>query len=182
MDPHSRAQKKNTRHGNDVLLQDTTHLIQRSCYQRGSPSQDPAGYRTTRRPPDHRKETQTAVVWTCLPFIRSGQYYLARHSEREKKTRQTEKEVGRYQGMDRPGVRQAPEGSGEQGKMMKTGCKIISGTTTTPAVKGLMREKREHAKLQQPDVTRSRAVYFAPWTHAVNCISYTLCSLLLKRI
>ena len=33
------------------------------------------------------------------------------------KTRQTEKEVGRlHQGMDRPGVRQIPEGSGEQGK------------------------------------------------------------------
>ena len=27
--------------------------------------------------------------------------------------------------MDRPGVRQVPEGSGEQGKMEKTGCKII---------------------------------------------------------
>ena len=27
---------------------------------------------TTQRPPDHRKETQTAVVCTCLPFIRSG--------------------------------------------------------------------------------------------------------------
>ena len=35
-----------------------------------------------RRPPDHRKETQTAVVWTYLPYIRSGQNYLARHSER----------------------------------------------------------------------------------------------------
>ena len=29
MDPHSRAPKKNTSHGNDVLPQDTTHLIQR---------------------------------------------------------------------------------------------------------------------------------------------------------
>ena len=37
MDPHSRAPKKNTSHGNELLLQDTTHLIQRSCYQRGSP-------------------------------------------------------------------------------------------------------------------------------------------------
>ena len=27
-----------------------------------------------------------------------------------------------HQGMDRPGVRQVPEGSGEQGKMEKTGC------------------------------------------------------------
>ena len=48
MDPHSSAPKKNTGHGNEVLLQDTTHLIQRPCYQRGSPCQDPAGDRTTR--------------------------------------------------------------------------------------------------------------------------------------
>ena len=37
---------------------------------------------TTRRSPDHRKETQTAVVWSCLPFIRSDQNHFARHSER----------------------------------------------------------------------------------------------------
>ena len=78
--------KKNTSYGNEVLAQDTTHLIQRPCYQRGSPCQDPAGYRTTRRPPDHRRETQTAVVWSCLPFIGSGQNHLTRHSERGKKT------------------------------------------------------------------------------------------------
>ena len=81
MDPYSRAPKKNTSHGNEVLPQDTTHLIQRLCYQRGSLCQDPAGNRTTRGP-DDRKETQTAVVWSCLPLIRSGQNYLARHSER----------------------------------------------------------------------------------------------------
>ena len=41
-------------------------------------------------------------------------------AKRGKKTRQTEKEVGRqHQGMDRPGVRQVPEGSGEQRKMEK---------------------------------------------------------------
>ena len=43
-----------------------------------------------------------------------------------------------HQGMDRPGVWQVPEGSGEQGKMEKTGCKIICGAPTTLAVKGLM--------------------------------------------
>ena len=123
----------------EVLSQETMHFIRRSCYQRGSPCQDPAGSRTTRRPPDHRRETQTAVVWSCLPLIRSGQNHLARQSERGKKTRQTEEEVGRqHQGMDRPGVRQVPEGSGEQGKMEKTGCKIIRGAPTTLAVKGLM--------------------------------------------
>ena len=58
---------------------------------------------------------------------------------RGKKTRQTEEEVGgQHQGMDRPGVRQVPEGSGEQGKIEKTGCKIICGAPKTLAVKGLM--------------------------------------------
>ena len=60
MDPRSRAPKKNTSHGNEVLPQDTTHLIQRPCYQLGNPRQDPAGNWTIRRPPDHRRETQTA--------------------------------------------------------------------------------------------------------------------------
>ena len=135
----SRAPQKNTSHGNEVLPQDTTHLIQRPCYQRESQCQDPAGNWTTRRPPDDRKETQTEVVWSCFPFIRSGQNHLAGHSERGKKTRPTKKEVGRqHQGMDRPGVRQVPESSGKQEKMETTGCKIICGVPTTLAVKRLM--------------------------------------------
>ena len=95
VDPHSRAPMKNISRGNEVLPQDTTHLIQRPCYQQGSPCQDPESNQTTRRPPDDHKETQTAVAWSCLLFIRSGQNHLARHSERGKKTRQTEEEVGR---------------------------------------------------------------------------------------
>ena len=143
MDPHSRAPKKNTSHGNEVLLQDTKHFIQRPCHQQESLCQDPAGNWTTRRPPEDCKETQTAVVWSWLPFLRSGKNHLAnhlaRHSERGKKTRQTEEEVGRqHQGTDRPGVCQVPEGSGEQGKMEKTGCKIICGAPATLTVKGLM--------------------------------------------
>ena len=55
----------------------------------------PAGT-TTRRPLDYRIETQTAVVWSCLLFIRSGQNHFARHSEKGKKTKQTEEEVGRF--------------------------------------------------------------------------------------
>ena len=144
MDPHSSASKKNTSHGNGVLPQDTTHLIQISRYQRGSLCQDPAGNRSTRRLPYHRKETQTEVVWTCLSFIRSGEKNLARHIERGKKTRQAEEEVGRqHRGMDRPGVWQIPEGSGKKGKMEKTGCKIICGAPTTLAVKGLMMMMKE---------------------------------------
>ena len=42
-----------------------------------------------------------------------------------------------HQGMDMPGVRQVPEGSGEQGKMEETGCEIIRGAPAiTLAVKG----------------------------------------------
>ena len=49
---------------------------------------------------------------------------------------QTQEEVGRqHQGMDRPGVRQVPGGSGEQGKMEETGCEIICGAPTILAVK-----------------------------------------------
>ena len=35
----------------------------------------------------------TAVIWSCLPFIRSGQNHFARHNEKEGKTRQTEEDV-----------------------------------------------------------------------------------------
>ena len=129
------APKKNTGHGNKVLPQDTTRLIQRPCYQRGSPYQDPAGNRTTRGTPDHRKETHTAVVLSGLLFNRSN--HLTRHSERGKKTKQTEEEAGRqHRGIDRPGVRQASKSSEEQRKMEETGCEIICGAPTTLAVKG----------------------------------------------
>ena len=156
MDPHSRASKKNTSHGNEVLPQDTTHLIQRPCYQRGSLCQDPAGNWTTWRSPDNCKETQTAVVWSCFPFIRSGLNHLARHNEGGKKTRRTKEGMGRqYQGMDRPGVRQVPEGSGEQ---EKTGCKIICGAPTTLAVKGLM-------MMMMKTVTCRRSIFFFFFYH-----------------
>ena len=40
--------------------------------------------------------------------------------------------------MDRPGVRQVPEGNGEQGKMEITDCKVTCGAPTTLVVNGLM--------------------------------------------
>ena len=179
MDPHSRAQKKNTSHGNEVLSQDTTHLIHRPCYQRQSPCKDPAGNWTTRKPPDNHKEMQTAVVWPCYLFIRSGQNHLARHSERGKKTRQTEEEVGRqHQGIDRPRVWQVPEGTGEQGKMEETGCKIICGAPTTLTVKELMMMTMMMMSLQQSGEMPIIAVFLSkPLEHCVMsaaaCISKT---------
>ena len=71
-----------------------------------------------------------------FPVHQVDQNHFARHSERGKKTRQTEEEVGRHnQGMARPGICQVPEGSGEQRKMEETGREVICGTPTTPAVK-----------------------------------------------
>ena len=61
------------------------YLIQRPCYQRGSLCKDPVSNGTTQRPPDHHKEMQTAMVWSRLLFIRSGQNHLVRHSERGQK-------------------------------------------------------------------------------------------------
>ena len=53
---------------------------------------------------------------------------------------EAEEEVGRqHQEMDRPGVRQVTEGSGEQGRIEETGCEIICSAQTTLTVKAQMR-------------------------------------------
>ena len=134
MDPHSWAPKKNTSHGNEVLPQDTTHLIQRPCYQRGSPCQDPAGK-------DHlmivkRRKLQWYGHASRYQVWPKPSWKAQWKGEEDKADRG--KAEGQHQGMDRPGVRQVPEGSGEQGKMEKIGWKIICGAPTTLAVKGLM--------------------------------------------
>ena len=103
-DLHSRAAKKNMRDGNEVLPQDTTLFIQRPCHQRGSRCQAPAGNQTSRRPPDHRKEMQNEVVWTCLPFTKSGQFILqgilkgGRRQSRQKK--RLENSNGEWTGLE----------------------------------------------------------------------------------
>ena len=76
------------------------------------------------------------MVWSCLLFLRSGQSHLAQHSEEGKKTKQTGRGGRTTSGNGQPGVRQVPEGSGEQGKMKETGSKIICGAPTTLVVKG----------------------------------------------
>ena len=109
-----------------------------------------------------------------FPFIRSGQNHLARHSERGKKTRWTKEEVGRqHQGMDRPGVQQVPEGSGEQGKMEKTGCKIICGAPTTLAVRGLMMMMKGFFSQSQLSV---QTLLECPYTSMHNRMHLHLCA------
>ena len=81
-------------------------------------------------------------MWTCLLFIRSDQNHLARHNETGKKTRQTEEEVGtQHQGMDRPGVNQVLQGSGEQRKTEETVREVICGAQISPTVKGWVKVK-----------------------------------------
>ena len=48
-----------------------------------------------------------------------------------------------HQGIDRPGVRQVAEGSGEQGKMEETGCEIICDVPTTPGGFGISEVKKK---------------------------------------
>ena len=76
-----------------------------------------------------------------LPIVkrRKLQWYghVSRSSGLPKTVLQGTVKGGRqHQGMDRSGVRQVPEGSGEQGKKEETGCKIICGAPVTLAVKG----------------------------------------------
>ena len=77
------------------------------------------------------------MVWSCFPFIRSGQNHLARHSERGKKTRRTKEEVGRnireWTGLEFGKSQRAVE---NRERWKKTGCKIICGAPITLVVKG----------------------------------------------
>ena len=135
MDHHSRAPKKITSRGNEVLPEDSTHPVQRPCYQRGSPFQNPAGNRTTRRPADHRKETQ--LQWYRHVSRSSGlvKAILQGTVKGGRRQGRQEKRWGDNQGIDRPGVRHVPEGCGEERKMEETGCEIICSKPTTLAVK-----------------------------------------------
>ena len=59
-------------------------------------------------------------------------------SKMGKKTRRTEEEVGRqHQGMDRPGVRQVPEGRGEQGKWRK----LVAKSSVVPQRPSRLRDR-----------------------------------------
>ena len=118
----SRAAEKNPSHRNEVLPQGTTHLIQRQHYQQESPCQDPAGN----------------LKWYGLVSRSSGLAKTILQGTLKGGGRQgrQKKEVGRqHQGMDRPGVCQVPEGSGEQKKTEETGFEVICGAPLTPTVK-----------------------------------------------
>ena len=121
MDPNSRAAKKNTSHGNEVLPQDTTHLIP---------------VRTTRRPLDHRKETHTAVVWNVSRLsgpaktILQGTVKGGRRQDRQRK--RWEDNIREWTGLE---FRKSQRAVKNKEKMEERGCEIICGTIKTLAVK-----------------------------------------------
>ena len=136
----SRTPKKNTSHGNEVLPQDTTHLIQRACYQRGSPCQDPAAKATgphenlltiVKRPKLQwygHVSSSSGLAKTILQGIVKG--------GRDKADRgRGEKTSGNGQAWSSA----SPRGQCRtEKKKEKTGCRIICGAPTTLAVKELM--------------------------------------------
>ena len=77
------------------------------------------------------------MIWTCFPFTRSVQIHLARHSERGKKTKQTEERwedsTREWTGLE---VAKSKRAVKNREKTEETGCIIICGGPTTLAVKG----------------------------------------------
>ena len=112
---------------------DTTHLIQRPCYQQGSLCLDPESNWTTRKPSDHCKEMQTAMVWKCLLFIRSGQNHLKRHSERRGRNKADRRDGETISGNGQAWSSPSPRGWWRSEKWRKLVVKS-SGTPTTLVV------------------------------------------------
>ena len=137
MDTHSRAPKKNTSHAKEVLPQDTTLLIQRLCYneevcdkiqQAIGPHEDLLTIVKRRR---LQWYGQVSCSLGLAKTILQGTVKGGRRQSRQKK------EVGRqHRGMDRLGVRQVPEGCGEQGKRRKLVVKSSVGPQRPPQLRG----------------------------------------------
>ena len=135
IDLHGRAPKKNTSHGNEVLPQDTTHLIKNHVTNEE--------VRAKIQPAIRSHEDLLTIVKR-----RKLQWYghVSRSSGLAKTTLQGTVKGGRRQGGQRKrwedsiwewtGLEygRSSEGSGEQGKMEETGCEIICGAPTTLVV------------------------------------------------
>ena len=135
MVPHRRASKKNTSHGNEVLPQIlrtsykdhvTSEEVGAKIQQAIGPQEDPLAIVKRRKLQwyGHVSHSSGLAITILKGTVNGG-----------KKTKQTEEEMGRrHKGMDRLGVRQVPEGSGENGKLEETSCKVICGGIRTSCV------------------------------------------------
>ena len=138
MDPHSRAPKKNTSHGNEVLPQDTTHLIQ-------TPYTNEEVRAKIQQATGQHKDLPTILNRRKLQW-----YGHVSHSSGLAKTNLQGTVKGEEDKADRGRSGKTSSGNGQvwnlasprgqwrTGKMEKTGCKIICGAPTTLTVKGLM--------------------------------------------
>ena len=93
-----------------MLPQETTHLIQRPFTNEDVRAKLQRAIGPHEDPLTILKRCKLQLYGHVSRSSGLAENHLARHSEREKKTRQTEEEVGRqHQGMDRLGVRQVLE-------------------------------------------------------------------------
>ena len=80
--------------------------------------------------------TQTAVVWSCLPFIKSGQNHLARHSERGnrygRQRKRWEDNIREWTGLEFAKSQRAVENRGKWRKLVEKSSVV---PPTTLAVK-----------------------------------------------
>ena len=137
MDPHSRAPKNNTNHGNEVLPQDTTHLIQRPCYQWESPAkiQQEIG------PQEDLLTTvkRCKLLWYGHVSHSSGlaktilQCTVKEGRRQGRQRKRWEDNIREWTGLEFPKYQRVVE---NREKMEKTGYKIICGAPMTLMVKG----------------------------------------------
>ena len=134
MDPHSRAAKNNTSHGSEVLPQDTTHLIQRPCYQRGSLYPSRQSDHTKTFWPSKEMQTKSMdmspvhQVWPKPSFM--AQCKGEEDKADRKRGRATTSWNGQALSSPNPGGRWRTE------KKKSGGNWFICGVPTTPVVEG----------------------------------------------
>ena len=115
-------------------MQDTTHFIQRPCYQRAKVQQAIGPHEDLLTIVKRRELKWHGHVSSLLGQARTILQGTINGGRRQGR----QEEVGRkHQEMDRPGVLQVQEGSEEQRKLEETVCEVICGAPTTFVEKGM---------------------------------------------
>ena len=91
---------------------------------------------------DALKETQTAVVWTCLPFNQVWPKPSCKARRKGKEDKVDRKRDGKTtSGNGKAWSSQSPRGQWRLEKLGETGDKVICGAQTIPVVKGQVKVK-----------------------------------------
>ena len=77
----------------------------------------------------HVSRSSSLANITLQSAVKGGRRQGKQKQQQQKRGRKTTSDL------DRPGVLQVPEGSGEQRKMEGIGCEVICGALTTRAIK-----------------------------------------------